>query len=169
MARKDKNQPKPPSEDNRTDKGEPADDEARQQAIEKMEAARAKAATDEDNNTGGDSDSDDEKQVKKSDIDPKAKKALTELLGGDSAKEDELAQVKVYSPFRIYYDSPASSVSAVNGTGPFDILPGHKNFLTLLSKGDIVVRSSSGKEEAITIDRGVMHVHNNQVQVFLDV
>src|SRR5690606_37116267 len=103
------------------------------------------------------------------DIDPRAKKALAELLGGSSEKSGQLEQVKVYSPFRIYYDSPASSVSAVNGTGPFDILPGHKNFLTLLSQGDIVVRSVTGKEETISIDRGVMHVHDNNVKIFLDV
>lgn len=116
-------------------------------------------------------DKDDERAVKETDIDPKAERALKDLLKVPSKKGagGELDQVKVYSPFRVYYDSKASSVSAVNGTGPFDILPGHKNFLTLLSAGDIVVRSTSGKEETINIDRGVLHVANDVVRVFLDV
>lgn len=107
--------------------------------------------------------------VKESDIDPKAEAALKDLLGKSKEKQASLTKVKVYSPFRVYYDNVASSVSAVNGTGPFDILPGHKNFLTLLSPGDIVVRSATGKEETITIERGVMHVLSDGVQVFLDV
>lgn len=107
--------------------------------------------------------------IKESDIDPKAKAALKDLLGKAKEKDSSLTKVKVYSPFRVYYDNVATSVSAINGTGPFDILPGHKNFLTLLSPGDIVVRSATGKEETITIERGVMHVHSDGVQVFLDV
>ena len=107
--------------------------------------------------------------IKESEIDPKAKAALKDLLGKAKEKDSSLTKVKVYSPFRVYYDNVATSVSAINGTGPFDILPGHKNFLTLLSPGDIVVRSASGKEETITIERGVMHVHSDGVQVFLDV
>lgn len=107
--------------------------------------------------------------IKEGEIDPKAKAALKDLLSKAKQTTSSLTKVKVYSPFRVYYDNEASSVSAVNGTGPFDILPGHKNFLTLLSPGDIVVRSASGKEETITIERGVMHVHQDGVQVFLDV
>lgn len=146
-----------------------ADEAARQQAVAKMKQAQAELDEGDDAISSGGQDDDDDKKVKRSDIDPKAKKALQDLLGKNTEEHGQLAQVKVYSPFRIYYDSPASSVSAVNGTGPFDILPGHKNFLTLLSPGDIVVRSKTGKEETITIERGVMHVHGNDVKIFLDV
>lgn len=76
--------------------------------------------------------------------------------------------VKVYAPFRTYFDDRALSISAVNPTGPFDILPRHHNFMTLLSAGDIIVRTDRG-EEHITINRGIMHVKANDVVVFLDV
>ena len=33
--------------------------------------------------------------------------------------------VKVYAPFKVYFEGDAMSVSAVNDTGPFDILPKH--------------------------------------------
>lgn len=77
-------------------------------------------------------------------------------------------KVKIYSPFHVYYDGPAQSVSAVNLTGPFDILHDHKNFMSLLTPCEVVVRSERG-EERIKIDRGVMHVSNNTVNIFLDV
>lgn len=77
-------------------------------------------------------------------------------------------QVKVYSPFKVYFDGEAESISAVNGTGPFDILPHHHNFMTLLIPCEIVVRI--GKEEKrFKISHAVMHVKADKVIVFLDV
>lgn len=76
--------------------------------------------------------------------------------------------VKVYAPFKTYYDGMAESISAVNDTGPFDILPRHKNFMTLISPCDIIVRLGSN-EEKIKINRGIMHVKADEVIVFLDV
>lgn len=77
-------------------------------------------------------------------------------------------RVKVYSPFRSYFDGQAQSISAVNGTGPFDILPKHHNFISLLSACDLVVRTKEGAKKII-ISGGIMHVKANQVIVFLDV
>lgn len=76
--------------------------------------------------------------------------------------------VKIYAPFKVYFDGPAHSVSAVNATGPFDILPKHHNFMTLISPCEIVVRTDRG-EERIAINRGIMHVKADDVVVFLDV
>jgi F0F1-type ATP synthase epsilon subunit len=77
-------------------------------------------------------------------------------------------RVKVYAPFKVYYDGSADSISAVNATGPFDILGKHHNFMTLLSAGDIIVRNDKG-EEKISITRGIMHVKADDIVVFLDV
>ncbi|PID31872.1 hypothetical protein CR970_03280 [Candidatus Saccharibacteria bacterium] len=76
--------------------------------------------------------------------------------------------VKIYAPFKTYFDGDAVSISAVNETGPFDILVKHHNFMTLLSPCNIVVRTPSG-EEHVRIKRGIMHVKANEVIVFLDV
>lgn len=76
--------------------------------------------------------------------------------------------VKVYSPFQTYFDDEAQSISAINETGAFDILPKHHNFLTLLSAGDLTVRTTHDKR-TIKITRGLMHVKANKVIVFLDV
>lgn len=76
--------------------------------------------------------------------------------------------VKVYAPYKVYFDGVAKSISAVNDTGPFDILPRHHNFMTLLGACDIIVRTDNN-EEKIPIKQGVMHVKADQVVVFLDV
>lgn len=84
------------------------------------------------------------------------------------AGDGTVMHVKVYAPFKVYFDGDAESVSAVNETGPFDVLPQHHNFMTLLSTGDIIIRTSRG-EEKVAIQRGIMHVKADQVIVFLDV
>ena len=81
----------------------------------------------------------------------------------------ELINVKVYAPFRTYFEGQASSVSAVNLTGPFDVLARHKNFITLLSPCTLTVRIPQRPDFTLKISRGVMHVKANQATVFLDV
>jgi F0F1-type ATP synthase epsilon subunit len=77
-------------------------------------------------------------------------------------------RVKVWSPFRVYFDGEASSITGVNGTGTFDILPRHHNFITLLSSCDLQVAAKDGPLK-IRISGGVMHVRHNVVTVFLEV
>lgn len=76
--------------------------------------------------------------------------------------------VKIYTPFKVYFDGLAYSVTAVNDTGQFDILPKHHNFMTLLNEGFIIVRHEKN-EEKFKIVRGIMHVKADKVIVFLDV
>jgi hypothetical protein len=80
----------------------------------------------------------------------------------------ETMNIKVYSPFKVYFDGEAKSLSAVNLTGPFDILPKHHNFMTLLDACELIVRTTEN-EQKISISRGVMHVKADQIIVFLDV
>lgn len=91
----------------------------------------------------------------------------------DDAPQDKHDQpqmrIKIYSPFKTYFDGDGYSISATNATGPFDILPHHHNFLTLLSAGEISVQPTRGSEQRIRISGGLMHVKADRVTVFLDV
>ena len=84
-------------------------------------------------------------------------------------KGQPIMHVKIYSPFKTYFDESALSISALNDTGPFDILPHHHNFMTLLNQGLITVQTSRGDSQQFNISRGVMHVKADEVVVFLDV
>lgn len=89
----------------------------------------------------------------------------------EDLKDDKgqlMMQVKVYSPFQNYFDEPAYSISAENHTGPFDILPHHHNFMTLVSACEMKIVAPTG-EKKIRINRAVMHVKADKVVVFLDV
>jgi len=85
-------------------------------------------------------------------------------------KDTPSMHVKIYSPFKVYFDEPAASLSAENQTGPFDILPHHHNFITLLKPSEIVVRREGlSKEQRVLISGGIMHVKSDKVTIFLDV
>lgn len=78
-------------------------------------------------------------------------------------------QVIVHAPLKVYFEGPANSISGENDTGPFDILPGHKNFMTLLKPCTLSVKVDQRPDFELKIDRGVMHVKADRVIVFLDV
>jgi len=77
--------------------------------------------------------------------------------------------IKVYSPFKVYFDEDGYSISAANRTGPFDILPHHHNFLTLLDPCELQIRPVRGQDQKIRISGGLMHVKADRVTVFLDI
>lgn len=77
--------------------------------------------------------------------------------------------VKVYAPFKVYFEGEAFSVSAANATGPFDILPRHHNFLCMLVPCTLKVKAADGSLKQIKIHRALMHVKADSVVVFMDV
>ena len=77
--------------------------------------------------------------------------------------------VKIYAPFQVYFEGDAFSVSAVNATGPFDILPKHHNFLCMLVPCTLTVQPVEGTAKSIKIHRALMHVKADRVVVFMDV
>ncbi len=79
-----------------------------------------------------------------------------------------MLHLKVYSPFKTYFEDNVYSVTAVNATGPFDVLPKHHNFMTLLNPCEVVLQTERG-EGRIRIARGIMHVKADKVVIFLDV
>lgn len=105
-------------------------------------------------------------------LDKEKRDAVQDYATGKEAKKSDSdlnMQVKVYSPFKDYYDGPAFSISAENTTGPFDILPQHHNFITLLSPCDVMIRTVEKGDQKIRIGGGIMHVKADKVIVFLDV
>jgi F0F1-type ATP synthase epsilon subunit len=102
----------------------------------------------------------------KSEVEKEQDRAAVEYGSTDSRLTMD---VKIYSPFRDYYSGPAFSISALNATGPFDILPKHHNFISLLIACDLIIRTEKSGEQKIKISGGVIHVKANNVIVFLDV
>jgi F0F1-type ATP synthase epsilon subunit len=76
--------------------------------------------------------------------------------------------IKVYAPFKVYYEGEGYSITAVNETGPFDILPHHHNFLCMLVPCELIIKTET-ETKTIKISRALMHVKAEKVTVFVDV
>lgn len=101
----------------------------------------------------------------------KSSKAIKAAKQQQKADNTSHMFVKVYSPFRVYFEGEATSITGVNATGPFDILPQHHNFMTLLSACELAIKTSGGaaQEKRIRIAGGLMHVKADRVTVFLNI
>ncbi len=105
-------------------------------------------------------------------VQTETEKEKTDALGDLSRPVDKnrlTMRIKIYSPFKNYFDDQAFSISAENTTGPFDILPRHHNFISLLMPCELIVRSVGDEDKHIRISGGIMHVKADHVIVFLDV
>lgn len=79
------------------------------------------------------------------------------------------AQIKVVAraPFHVFYEGPASSLSASNKVGPFDILPGHADFFSMLTKCTVVIDTD---DEQVTFEanNGMLTVRDDNVMLFVN-
>ena len=82
--------------------------------------------------------------------------------------KDKRFHVKIFSPYQVYYEGAAASLSAENSAGPFDVLPGHINFFSLLSGGLVVVNTGFQRLE-FEVARGILRVNGDNVTLFADV
>lgn len=73
--------------------------------------------------------------------------------------------VSVKATDKILWEGEADSVSSMNSQGPFDILPFHSNFISVIENSPIIVRVDKEKKE-YNFAFSVMYAHGNKVQIF---
>lgn len=76
-------------------------------------------------------------------------------------------QVTARAPFEVYYEGEARAVSAINKVGPFDILPGHADFFSMLSPGEIIIETD-GDPVSFMAHTGIIAVRDNKVDLFVN-
>ncbi len=68
----------------------------------------------------------------------------------------------------LVFEGEAEGVSSVNDKGPFDVLPLHANFISLIKK-EIILRLKGSVEKPLSLESGVLMVRENKVEVYLGV
>lgn len=79
-----------------------------------------------------------------------------------------LLHVKINSPEKILWEGEAEWVSSENSKGPFDILPLHTNFISILENKKIRIKTTS-KVEEFSYPWSVIYTHNNQVAIYTNI
>jgi F0F1-type ATP synthase epsilon subunit len=72
------------------------------------------------------------------------------------------------APFELYFEGPAKVVSASNKVGPFDILPGHADFFSMLLPGDVIIEPLDGEPVTFSINNGMITVRDNEALLFVN-
>lgn len=86
-----------------------------------------------------------------------------------TAKQDALYTV-IYAPTykrQLSYVGYVRSFSSVDERGPYDILPGHENFVTV-AKGNATLLDETGKRLDLALGSAVVEVSENVLKVFVD-
>ncbi|MEK7504217.1 MAG: hypothetical protein AAB550_01820 [Patescibacteria group bacterium] len=78
-----------------------------------------------------------------------------------------MLSVQVRDREGIKFDGQAEILSSVNGVGPFDVLSGHANFISLIRKRVTIVESG-GKKTEFNLQSGVIHILKNKCLVFIN-
>ncbi|MES2875984.1 MAG: hypothetical protein V4678_00780 [Patescibacteria group bacterium] len=86
------------------------------------------------------------------------------------SKHDSTTKLNVVarSPFELYFDGDAVSLSATNRIGNFDILPGHADFFSMLEPGEIVIQDEGKEPVKIDAKNGILTVRDNQAFLFVN-
>lgn len=74
------------------------------------------------------------------------------------------------APFHVYYEGEAVSLSASNSVGPFDVLPGHADFFSILAPCEVSIDNGKDKEPVqFEIRNGILTVRDNEVMLFANI
>lgn len=76
--------------------------------------------------------------------------------------------LKITNPERVFFEGEAVSLSSVNNSGPFDILPNHAHFVSLLHDANLSVVDKDSKPITFKVARGLISARDNKVRVFVD-
>ena len=79
---------------------------------------------------------------------------------------DKILKVRINSPEKVVWEGEALWVSSVNTKGPFDILPLHANFITIIQKQTIRIKLASGEVQEYAFPNGVIYTHSNRVFIY---
>jgi F0F1-type ATP synthase epsilon subunit len=80
----------------------------------------------------------------------------------------EKLNVVARSPFELYFEGEATAISATNRIGAFDVLPGHADFFSMLSPGEIVVQPTVGEPVKNNAHSGILTVRDNEAYLFVN-
>jgi F-type H+-transporting ATPase subunit epsilon len=81
----------------------------------------------------------------------------------------EPSELKVIAraPFHVYFEGMARMVSAANKVGDFDILPGHADFFSVMTPGEVIIETDKDSVN-FRINNGIIAVRGNEVMLFVD-
>lgn len=96
--------------------------------------------------------------------------SVQEDQGSAPSALPEYFDLTIFDQSGILFKQQVVALSAVNDVGPFSILPGHSNFISIingsLSDNLLQVHLPSGRIEDFILELGVIRCFNNAVEIY---
>ncbi|MFA7309826.1 MAG: hypothetical protein WC050_02875 [Candidatus Paceibacterota bacterium] len=83
--------------------------------------------------------------------------------------EGKTLLVRASSPKGLLWEGRAQSVSSLNSQGPFDLLPEHAHFISLIERQPIVIVKEGGEEETLIFQSAVIRLFDDVVNIYADI
>ena len=80
----------------------------------------------------------------------------------------KILKVRISSPDAVIWEGDAISVSSINSQGPFDILPYHTNFITIVENQPIKIHTPV-KWEEFTYTNAIIYNRKNTVLIYTNI
>lgn len=77
--------------------------------------------------------------------------------------------VSLSSADELIWEGDALSVSSENKEGKFDVLPGHANFITMISGKPITVRISTTEEQRYNYRSAVLYTLEDRIKIYVNI
>lgn len=84
----------------------------------------------------------------------------------DDIKESDAMELLIISPDETVFNGKVKAISLNNDLGPFDVIPYHETFISIVQQ-QLVIYPVGGQKREIKVDKGIIRIHKNQVQIFL--
>lgn len=81
-------------------------------------------------------------------------------------QNNKVLKVVVKNKDGVILNQELEAITSYNERGVFDVLPMHENFISII-KDKIITHEKGGKKTEINIDRGVLKVIDNNVNIYL--
>jgi len=79
---------------------------------------------------------------------------------------NQTIHVRIISPQQLILEADVQSVSSKNLDGPFDILPQHANFITMIENQPIIVGIKDQKPQKFEFPMAIILATNNKVDIY---
>lgn len=76
--------------------------------------------------------------------------------------------LRILSPSQVLYVGKVHAIASSNAYGPFDILPGHTNFISIIFKR-LIIYPEQGDSQEFALDTGILRFVNNTSDLYLGI
>jgi hypothetical protein len=74
--------------------------------------------------------------------------------------------ITIRNTHALLFKGRAFSVSSINEKGPFDVLPFHSNFISLITDKIIIVTENHESKEFKLKEKAIINVEENSIQIY---